>query len=77
MNHAKNFFRSCLTCWVISLLLRFLQFLHRNFENIPISCLTVVCRDVRIGESFEYFEKIQYLRHLFELDICHVMDLVN
>ena len=44
MNHAEIFRRSCLTFCVI-----LVKFLRIAF-NILISCLTVECRDVRVGE---------------------------
>ena len=48
--HAKVFCKSCLTCYVISYFVRSSRVAFKNFENMCISCRTIVCRDVRVGD---------------------------
>ena len=50
INHAKIFSKSCLAFCETSLLVKFSRIAFKNSQNIAISCLTAVCRDVLTGE---------------------------
>ena len=49
MRHA--FWKSCLTCCVMSVIVRSSRIAFENFENMCVSCRTVVCRDVWVGDT--------------------------
>ena len=52
MNHAKIFCKSCFVCCETSSLVKFSLIIFRKLESSVISCGTLICLDVSVGETF-------------------------
>ena len=52
MNHAKIFCKSCFVCCETSSFVKFSLIIFRKLESSVISCRTLICLDVSVGETF-------------------------